>query len=222
MSADSQDEVWCIVVAAGSGSRFGGAKQHAELDGATLLERVVATAREVCDGVVVCVAPGDDLLHSTAPPEGVDVVVEGGDTRASSVRNGMAVVPERAGVILVHDAARPLASTGLFRRVISAIRAGADAAVPVVPVVDTVRAVGGGTVDREGLRAVQTPQGFRADVLRAAHSRGGEATDDASLVEAVGAAVVLVDGERSNLKITEPVDLDIAAALLARDGRIHR
>lgn len=207
-------EVWCIVVAAGSGSRFGAAKQHADLAGATVLERSVTTAAGVCDGVVVCLARGD---VGQAAANGLEaVVVEGGASRSRSVANGLAVVPDVASVVLVHDAARPLASPELFRRVISTVRSGADAVVPVVPVVDTIREVGGGTVDRDRLRAVQTPQGFRADVLRTAHAGAAEATDDASLVEGAGGTVVLIDGDRINLKITEPVDLDVATALLAR------
>jgi 2-C-methyl-D-erythritol 4-phosphate cytidylyltransferase len=116
-------------------------------------------------------------------------------------------------VVLVHDGARPLADTALFSRVIAAVRAGADAVVPVVPVVDTIRSLDGGAVDRSRLVAVQTPQGFRAEALRAAHRGGGEATDDATLVEAIGGKVVLVDGDRRNLKITEPDDLVVARAL---------
>lgn len=221
MAADPDGGVWCIVVAAGAGRRFGSAKQHAVLGGRSILERAVATARQACDGVVVCVAPDDDP-EAVRLALGVDVVVAGGETRTRSVANGLTAVPERVEVVLVHDAARPLASPELFRRVISTVRGGADAAVPAVPVVDTVRLVGGGVVDRDRLRAVQTPQGFRAGLLRRAHASGGEATDDASLLERSGATIVLVDGERSNLKITEPADLDVAAALLARDGRIER
>jgi len=142
--------------------------------------------------------------------------VVGGATRSASVASGLDAVPADAAVVLVHDAARPLASAGLYRRVIEAVRSGADAVVPAVAVVDTIRSLGGGTVDRDRLRAVQTPQGFRAGTLRAAHRAGGDATDDATLVEAVGGSVELVDGERTNLKITEPSDLDVAEALLRR------
>lgn len=221
MCAEPGGGVWCIVVAAGVGRRFGSAKQHVVLAGRTLLEHAVAVASRACDGVVVCVAPGDDLL---ADPGSLDVtvVVEGGDTRSASVANGLAAVAVDAEVVLVHDAARPLASDALFGRVIEAVRSGADAVVPVVAVVDTIRSVDGGTVDRDRLRAVQTPQGFRAEVLRAAHRVGAAATDDATLVEDIGGEVVLVDGERSNLKITEPSDLDVAAALLAGHARMCR
>lgn len=210
-----EGETWCIVAAAGSGRRFGSAKQHAVLAGRPVLDRAVSVARASCDGVVVCLPPDDDAFGD-APPAGADVVVRGGPTRSRSVANGLAAVPERATVILVHDAARPLASTALFRRVIDAVRDGADGAVPVVAVVDTIRSVDGGVVDRDRLRAVQTPQGFRASALRAAHAGGEEATDDATLVEVAGGRVVLVEGEGSNVKITGPADLDVAEALLGR------
>ena len=217
--------MWCVVVAAGSGRRFGGPKQLSDLRGATVMERSVATAAAACDGVVLVVAP-DDLASdgaasraSSEVPDGVDRVVAGGATRSASVSRGLAAVPADAAVVLVHDAARPLASAELFRRVADAVRGGADAAVPVVAVVDTIRDVRGGTVDRDVLRAVQTPQGFRAAALRDVHSTPADATDDASLVEAAGGSVVLVEGERTNLKITEAVDLDLAAALVDRSGR---
>ncbi len=205
------DTVWCVVVAAGSGSRFGGPKHLADLGGSTVLERSVATASAICDGVVVVLAPGEE-----GEVAGAARVVGGGASRSASVANGLAAVPDDVSIVVVHDAARPMASRELFERVIAAVRSGADAAVPVVPVVDTIRHTRDGTVDRDALRAVQTPQGFRAEALRRAHANGGEATDDASLVESTGATVVLVDGERWNLKITEPTDLDVASALVDR------
>ena len=144
--------------------------------------------------------------------------VSGGATRSESVRNGLAEVPDDADVVVVHDAARPLATPALFSAVIEAVKSGADAAVPVVPVTDTVKRVEGDrvveTLDRAELVSVQTPQAFRADILRKAHASGGEATDDASLVEAIGGTVVVVPGERNNIKITTPDDLRIAEALL--------
>ena len=145
-------------------------------------------------------------------------MVAGGDTRSDSVRAGLRAVPEDAEVVVVHDAARPLATRALFDAVIAAVRAGADAAVPGIPVSDTLKRVEGervvDTVDRELLVAVQTPQAFRASVLRAAHAQRGDATDDAALVEAVGGQVVVVPGDPRNLKITTPDDLVVAAALL--------
>ena len=137
----------------------------------------------------------------------VDAVVGGGDTRSASVRAGLAAVPDDADIVLVHDAARPLASARLWERVLAAVQAGNDAVVPAVPVVDTLREVDGTTVDRTAYVAVQTPQGFRAAVLRRAHEGAPEGTDDASLVEAIGGKVLVVDGEPENRKITTAADL---------------
>jgi 2-C-methyl-D-erythritol 4-phosphate cytidylyltransferase len=103
----------------------------------------------------------------------------------------------------------------MFESAIAAVRAGADAAVPAVPVTDTLREIDGTVVDRARLVAVQTPQAFRADALRRAHAGRPEATDDAAVVEAAGGKVVLVAGDRWNLKITEPSDLVVVEALLA-------
>jgi 2-C-methyl-D-erythritol 4-phosphate cytidylyltransferase len=134
------------------------------------------------------------------------------------VRAGLGAVPDDTDMVVVHDAARPLASRALFDDVIAAVRAGADAAVPAIPVADTVKRVDGarviGTVARDDLVVVQTPQAFRAGALRDAHARGGDATDDAALVEEAGGRVVVVAGERHNLKITDPDDVRIATALL--------
>jgi 2-C-methyl-D-erythritol 4-phosphate cytidylyltransferase len=123
-------------------------------------------------------------------------------------------------VILVHDAARPLASADLFRRVVAAVEAGADAAVPGVAVSDTVKQIDAAghvvaTPDRASLVAVQTPQAFAASALRRAHAAGAEATDDAALVEAIGGRVVVVAGEDRNRKLTRPEDLDWARATAA-------
>lgn len=206
--------MWCVVVAGGSGARFGGAKQFGLLGGRRVVDRAVATAAQTCDGVVV-VLPAGAVGTPEAVIEGADLVVPGGASRSESGAAGVRAVPADAEVILVHDAARPLASPELFGRVVAAVRDGAEAVVPVVPVTDTIRSVDGAVVDRGSLRAVQTPQGFRAATLRAAHARGGDATDDAGLVEAEGATVTLVKGEVANLKLTEPSDLLVAEALLA-------
>ena len=147
----------------------------------------------------------------------------GGATRADSVRCGLAAVPDDAEVIVVHDAARPLASPALFDAVIDAVTdGGADGAVPGVPPSDTIKAVDESgrvtsTLDRATLVAVQTPQAFRAAVLRRAHAEAAPAgvTDDAMLVEALGGTVLVVPGEPGNLKITDPDDLGAAERLLA-------
>jgi 2-C-methyl-D-erythritol 4-phosphate cytidylyltransferase len=202
--------VWGIVVAAGGGSRYGGLKQYEVLRG----RRVVDWARQVtlraCEGVVMVVPP--DRIEHREP--GAHRVVAGGETRAESVRAGLAAVADDADIVVVHDGARPLAGLEIFQRVITAVREGADAAVPGLPVTDTIRSLDGGTVDRSRLVTVQTPQAFRADALRRAHEGRPEATDDASLVEAAGGTVVVVDGEHRNIKITTPIDLRFAAFLL--------
>lgn len=215
MSATSPDAaVWVIVVAAGSGSRFGGAKQYAPLAGRRVIDHSLGVARSVADGVVLVVAPED--LDREEPA--ADIVVAGGSTRSASVRSGLAVVPADVRIVLVHDAARPLADHGLFRSVADAVIAGADAVVPVVPVVDTVIDTDGGPVDRDRLLTVQTPQGFDSGVLRRVHATAVEATDDAGLVAASGGRVRRVSGRRWNLKITEPDDLRVAESLLTTDG----
>ena len=210
---------WVVIVAAGSGARFGGAKQWAPLAGRRVVDWCVDAARvtPACAGVVVVVA-ADEVATVVVP--GADVVVAGGATRSASVRAGLAAVPHDVDVVVVHDGARPLASTGLLEAVVAAVRAGADAALPAVPVTDTVKRVGvdgvvTGTVDRAGLMAVQTPQAFAAGALRRAHEGGPEATDDGALVEAIGGRVVVVPGEPHNIKLTEPGDLATAERHLA-------
>ena len=205
--------VWGIVVAAGSGQRFGRPKQFALLGGKRVIDWSLDAARAACDGVVVVLPPG-------VPGDTGALAVEGATTRSGSVRAGLSRVSSDAEVIVVHDAARPLATPALFRAVIAAVEAGADAAIPALPVRDTIKQVAGeqvlGTLERAGLVAVQTPQAFRAVVLRAAHDgANNEATDDAALVEAAGGKVVIVAGDAANLKLTEPDDLVVAEALLA-------
>jgi 2-C-methyl-D-erythritol 4-phosphate cytidylyltransferase len=210
--------VWAVVVAAGSGTRFGAPKQFASIGGRPMVAWSVVSARSVADGVVVVLPGGDPGLHGdTDRLHGADRGVAGGASRAASVRSGLAAVPAEAEVVVVHDGARPLASPALFRAVVDAVRAGADAVVPGLAVTDTLKRVADGavvdTVARDGLVGVQTPQAFRADVLRRAHEAGADATDDAALVEAVGATVRVVPGDARNVKVTTPADLEIAQAL---------
>lgn len=176
------------------------------------MDHAVRTAGGACDEVVVVLPPGHQW---DGPP--VAAVVDGGARRSDSVRNGLEAVPAAAEIVVVHDAARPLASPDLFQAVVAAVAAGADAAVPVLPVVDTLKRVRDDevveTVDRSDLVAVQTPQAFRAEVLRRAHERGADATDDAALVEVSGGTVRVVPGDQRNVKLTTAVDLEVAAAL---------
>lgn len=201
---------WAIVVAAGEATRFGSPKQYALLAGQRVVDWSIGAARAACEGVVL-VVPAE--RGERAEPT-VDRVITGGATRSASVRAGLTAVPDGVEIIVVHDAARPLASPTLFRAVIDAIAAGADAAVPAVDVVDTLWARSGGPVDRDALVAVQTPQAFRAAALRRAHAGAPDASDDASVVNAAGGTVALVPGDPRNRKITEPFDLDVAALVL--------
>lgn len=209
-------EAWAVVVAAGSGARFGAPKQFADLCGRPVLEWSLDTARQACAGVVLVVPP--ERAAGASPAWAADAVVAGGATRSASVRAGLEAVPAHADVVAVHDAARPLAPLGLWQEVIRAVRAGADAAIPAAPVTDTVKEVRDGghllTLDRSRLVAVQTPQAFRAPLIKELHRAGQEATDDAALVEAAGGTVQLVPAQGHNMKITSPVDLLIAAALI--------
>ncbi len=213
---------WVVVVAGGSGSRFGGAKQFAALGDVRVVDHSIRVAR-TC-GRVVLVVPTSGRSVGPHAGSGVgpraDMVVEGGPTRAASVRAGLEQVPADADVIVVHDAARPLAHASMFRAVVDAVREGAAGAVPGLPVSDTLKRIEGRrvveTVDRTGLVAVQTPQAFDAGALRRAHLAARDATDDAALVEAGGGRVVVVPGDPFNIKITTPADLEIAEGLLRR------
>ena len=202
---------WTIVCAGGAGHRFGSVKQYAELGGKRLIDHAVANAAAASDFVVIGApaADVDDLRWSFASTT-VEVIA-GGVLRSDTVRCALAVIPDLAEVIVVHDAARPLAPPSLFADVIAAVQAGADGAVPGLMPADTVKRVDGDvvleTVDRRELVLVQTPQAFRADVLRAAHAGEPDATDDAALVERAGGKVVVVPGLAAANKVTTPDDL---------------
>ena len=208
-----QRGIWTIVVAAGAGQRYGRAKQFDRLGDRRVVDHSVAVAARNSDGVVLVIPAGSTGAELTSDPAPT-FVVEGGGTRSASVRAGLGSVPAEATVVLVHDAARPAASDEVFRRVIDAVLAGAAVAVPTVEVADTIRHRSGGVVERSELLAVQTPQGFDPAALRSAHAGGDEATDDAALVERLGGAVVHVEGDRINIKITEAADLGVVAAAL--------
>jgi 2-C-methyl-D-erythritol 4-phosphate cytidylyltransferase len=218
--------VSAIVVAAGEGRRFGRPKQFALVGGRRVLDWSVEAARSVATTVVLVLPPestDDPSLQAAA-----DVVVPGGATRIDSVRAGMRMLEEDSDdsdIVVIHDAARPLASAGLFRAVVAAVADGADGAVPGLPVSDTVKRVSAGrvvvTVDRSDLVAVQTPQAFRLPVLRRAHAAASSATiacvtDDAALLEQLGALVLVVPGERRNIKLTSPDDLALLESWATR------
>ncbi len=222
------EPVVAIVVAAGSGVRLGGEGPKAlrTLCGRPLVSwSVAAMAAGGATAAVVVVADGTQPSYEAVVAEAPVPVtlVAGGASRQESVARGLAALPPGTEVVLVHDAARPLVPTEVVAEVVAAVRAGADAVVPAVPVTDSVRRVDhdrSEVVDRTTLRAVQTPQGFRARVLAAAHAAADRTdhTDDASVCEAYGVPVTLVPGSSDALKVTRPVDLVLAEAILADRG----
>ncbi len=221
-----------VVPAAGRGERLGPGAPKAlrMLGGRPMLVHAVnalAAARSV--DLVVVAAPASDVaeVRSLLAAQEWDCevrVVAGGDTRQESVRLALQVLPPDVDVVLVHDAARPLVPVVLVDAVTAAVRSGVDAVVPAIPLADTIKSVDEAgrvtaTLDRSTLRAIQTPQGFRRDVLERAHAAADPddpATDDAGLVERIGVMVLLVPGHEEALKVTRPGDLLLAESLLAR------
>ena len=220
-------EIFGIVVGAGSGERFGRLKQLDLLCDKSVLQHSLTAVANSCDTVVAVVPDAlvEQIVLDSKDFSGKQIfATAGGSTRAESVRCGISALGEQmsgwpdGSIAVVHDAARPLASQEIFQRVIAAVKDGADAAVPVIEVTDTIRHTETCPVDRSLLRAVQTPQAFKAEMLEAAHAESPEATDDATLVEAIGGKVVLVEGSPDNIKITRPRDLAVAEALLRQSG----
>lgn len=216
-----------VVPAAGAGTRMGGGSPKAllSLAGEPVLVHAVRSLR-ACSrlGPVVVAVPAGRTAEVSALLRAYDVtVVEGGAERHESVAAALAALPPEVQHVLVHDAARPLAPPELLDRVADALLAGAQAVVPVLPVVDTVKRVSAtgevtATVPREDLRLAQTPQGFARRVIEGAHAGSRPATDDASLVEAQGLSVQTVEGHPEALKLTTPFDLVVAEAVLSRRG----
>ena len=214
-----------IVAAAGSGSRLGAdlPKALVPLAGRPLVAWAVDGLRAGGVQEVVVTVPAGTRAAFAEQLDGDVRLVEGGATRTSSVRAGLAAVGADARVVLVHDAARPLTPPEVVTRVLAALDAGAAAVVPVLPVVDTTVVVDPsgrvtGAVPREQLRRVQTPQGFDREVLVRAYDllpTGAELTDDAAVVHTVGVAVTTVAGDERSAKITVPHDLAVAE-LVAR------
>ncbi|WP_399886332.1 2-C-methyl-D-erythritol 4-phosphate cytidylyltransferase [Streptomyces sp. BBFR51] len=227
-----------VIPAAGRGVRLGpGAPKALRALGGTpmLIHAVRAMAASRGVSLVVVVAPPDgsaevkSLLDAHALPERTDfLVVPGGESRQESVRLGLDALPPEYDIVLVHDAARPLVPVDTVDAVIDAVREGAPAVVPAVPLADTVKQVEPAEVpgdpepvvatpERARLRAVQTPQGFDRGTLVRAHGTVTEnVTDDASMVEQLGLAVVVVPGHEEAFKVTRPLDLVLAEAVLAR------
>jgi len=225
------EPVVALVMAAGMGTRFGGhiPKPVAPLAGSTVVGVAIdSLAAGGCARVVVVISRGAEHHFITALA-GCPIrptVVDGGATRQESVLRGLEAIAAHpdlaeASVVLVHDAVRPLVPAAVVARVVDAVRGGAVAVTPAIPVVDTLRRLeegGSRQVDRSELRAIQTPQGFDFQTLLASHraaARDGiTATDDVGICEAAGHEVVLVEGAVSAFKITHAADLELARALL--------
>lgn len=212
MSA-SPSRVGLVLVAAGSGTRLGAGipKAFVPLAGVPLVEHALrgALACPDIDEVVLVVPP--TYLGYAVSSRAVTVVA-GGAERGDSVLAGLRALSAAVQVVLVHDAARALTPPAVFARVVAAVRAGAQAVVPGVAVIDTVKIVDAAglvtsTPDRALLRAVQTPQGFTRATLERAHAHGSVATDDAGLVERLGEPVLVVDGDPLAFKVTTPDDM---------------
>lgn len=242
-----EQRIGVILVAGGSGQRlgYGMPKAQVPLAGAALLTHALRgiEASGIAAAISVAVPAGDTVMRALcrdAAVTGTLTVVDGGATRADSVRAALQALPPDLDAVLVHDAARALTPPAVFRRVADALAAGATAVIPAVPVSDTVKTTAAtapeqaamaarvvtGTPDRSTLRAVQTPQGFDAALLRRAHeaarafdaARAAAVTDDAMLAESLGTPVYVVEGSELSLKITTPLDLLLAEAVLARNS----
>jgi len=220
-----------VIVAAGSSLRFGADKLGAELLGKSVLERSLL-AFSACDMVdeIILVTREDALEETTEKCKGLKIsklhtVVSGGETRTHSAFAGVSAADRRAKTILIHDAARPLVKVELIKRMIEALDKNV-AACPAVSVKDTIKISendkSAKTLSRDALHAVQTPQAFDADIIKAALTkdiRSGEThTDDCAAAEAMGAPVFIADGDEENIKITTAIDLSVAKAILEARG----
>ena len=224
MSTAATGRVAAIIPAAGSGVRLGAdvPKAFLALGGLSLLTRSALAMSTVAD-VLIIAAPADSLDEASAQLAQVDAeihIVAGGEHRQESVANALRMVPEDVSIVLVHDAARPLVPIEVSQNVVAAIRNGAKAVIPVLPLVDTIKRVNNygiaiETVDRNQLRRVQTPQGFdRATLDLAYQNPEVVATDDAGLMDALGIPVLTVAGDERSLKITTMADVKHALSLL--------
>ncbi|MEV1293977.1 2-C-methyl-D-erythritol 4-phosphate cytidylyltransferase [Pseudonocardia sp. NPDC049635] len=206
------DEVWAIVLAGGRGNRYGRLKQLEELAGARLVDHTVGAARRTCDRVALVLPPG---LDWDGPP--VDALATGGDHQSESLRSGLAVVPDDAGILVLADPAHPLAADRIFRDVVAAVRDGADGAVPVVPLLEVVQRVVDGvvveTLPKQDTVLTQSPQAFRAGPLRAAHADAPRPVENSGLLAARGHRIVTVPGDPANLHVATEQDLDVVRRL---------
>ena len=209
-----------IIAGAGLGNRLGAnlPKALLQIDGITLVEHAFAALSKVVDEVVITAPVGFEEEFRKIVGDSAKVIT-GGVLRSDSVRLALNSLSPTVKYVLVHDAARGLATADLARRVVEKLHEGQSAVIPVLPVVDTIKEVDGSgyvrsTPDRSILRSIQTPQGFEVSVLRRAHEASDDATDDAALVEALGIKVKTIEGEARALKITNPTDISIAHSLL--------
>lgn len=219
--------IYNIIVAAGSGSRFGASlpKQYCLLNSRPVLMHTIENMRKALPQSQVVLVLNKDFIdywtelceeYSFVSP----IIVEGGDTRWQSVKNAIGKIPADAQVITVHDGARPIVNADMVARLIDALDS-APGAIPVVSVTDSLRQInesGSTPVDRSLYKAVQTPQAFHADKLVEAYSLPFDATftDDASVLAALGYDVTLVVGDTNNIKITNPLDIEIAQLYLCQ------
>ena len=220
---------YAIIVAGGKGLRMGGdvPKQFQLVGGRPVLMHTLQQFRNaIADLQIILVLPREqqDYWRERCRQYGFGVehrVADGGQTRFHSVKNGLALIPDgEEGIVGVHDGVRPFASADLIRRCYAAA-VEAEAVVPAVPVVESLRHEERGAIDRKGYRLVQTPQTFSIPLLKAAYCQDyREAfTDDASVVEAYGHRVAMIDGIRENIKLTTPFDMVVAEALLAESEK---
>lgn len=226
----SPTRVAAIVPAAGRGERLGPGAPKAlrEIAGSPMLVYAVkALAASPMVDLVVVAAPADfveEVRSLVVGPEyGAEVVVvAGGETRSESVARALITLPFDIEIVLVHDAARPLVPVEIVTAVASAVRDGHAAVIPVIPLVDTIKSIDEaglirGTVPREQLRATQTPQGFERDLLQRAHAEVEDAvTDDAGMIESLGIPVHSIEGHAESFKVTRPLDVVLAEAVIAK------
>lgn len=208
------DAAWAIVLAGGEGERFGSRKQFASVAGQRLVDLAVAAALQACDRTILVLPAGARWTGAA-----VHNVIEGGADRADSVRAGLALIPDRTGVVVVHQAANPLASAELMRVLVERVHAGAPAAFPGLRPADLVRTVrhgfAGAPIGRDELVLVQTPAAFRLEVLRAAHELNlVGAVEDTVRVSAAGFEVAVIPGDPRNVHVATTEDLELVEALL--------
>ena len=222
--------VAALVPAAGRGERLGPGAPKAlrELSGSPMLVHAVkALAASPLVDLVVVAAPAESVEQVRSLLGGSEIgaelaVVAGGETRPESVARALINLPHDVDVVLVHDAARPLVPVEVVSSVAAAVREGHPAVIPVLPMVDTIRSVDAagsitGTVPRDQLRAVQTPQGFQRSVLQRAHAEVDDSvTDDAGMVESLGIPLHAVEGHEESFKVTRPMDIVLAEAVIAK------